>query len=219
MFQKWKISFFLLFSKALSFLKTEEGISPMWTMYNANPIFKYLQFTLLLQRFGPIKIMVLSSVQVSSVTQSCLTLCNPMDCSMPGLPVHHQLPEFTQAHVHWVGDAIQPSPVQFFATPQPVSMSPGSSVHGILQAWIREWVAMPFSRGILPTQGLNLHLLCSYLHRRVGSLPLVPPGKLKHNGQLSLFISYPLNPCISNTSEVKETLEIVAYLIDTLIAF
>ena len=45
----------------------------------------------------------------SSVAQSCLTLCNPMDCSTPGLPVHHQLPEFTQTHVHWVGDAIQPS--------------------------------------------------------------------------------------------------------------
>ena len=49
------------------------------------------------------------SVQFSSVTQSCLTLCNPMNRSMPGLPVHHQLPEFTQTHVHWVNDAIQPS--------------------------------------------------------------------------------------------------------------
>ena len=46
---------------------------------------------------------------VSSVAQFCLTLCNPMDCSTPGLPIHHQLPEFTQTHVHWVGDAIQPS--------------------------------------------------------------------------------------------------------------
>ena len=46
---------------------------------------------------------------VSSVTQSCPTLCNPMDCSMPGLPVHHQLPEIAQIHVHRVGDAIQPS--------------------------------------------------------------------------------------------------------------
>ena len=43
---------------------------------------------------------VLHSVQFSSVTQSCLTLCDPMNCSMPGLPVHHQLPEFTQTHVH-----------------------------------------------------------------------------------------------------------------------
>ena len=48
-------------------------------------------------------------VQFSSVSQSCPTLCNPMNCSTPGLPVHHQLPEFTQTHVHWVGNAIQPS--------------------------------------------------------------------------------------------------------------
>ena len=49
------------------------------------------------------------SVQFSSVTQSCLTLCNPMGCSTPGFPIHHQLPELTQTHVHWVGDAIQSS--------------------------------------------------------------------------------------------------------------
>ena len=47
--------------------------------------------------------------QFSSVAQSCPTLCDPMDCSTPGPSVHHQLPEFTQIHVHWVGDAIQPS--------------------------------------------------------------------------------------------------------------
>ena len=51
----------------------------------------------------------ISSVQFSSVAQSRPTLCNPMNCSTPGLPVHHQLPEFTQTHVHRVGDAIQPS--------------------------------------------------------------------------------------------------------------
>ena len=49
------------------------------------------------------------SFQFSSVAQSCLTLCHPMNCSTPGLPVHHQLPEFTQTHVHRVGDTIQPS--------------------------------------------------------------------------------------------------------------
>ena len=49
------------------------------------------------------------SVQFSSVAQSCPTLCDPMNRSTPGLPVHHQLPEFTQTHVHGVGDAIQPS--------------------------------------------------------------------------------------------------------------
>ena len=50
-----------------------------------------------------------SSVQFSSVAQSCPTLYDPMDCSPPGFPVHHQIMQFTQTHVHWVGDAIQPS--------------------------------------------------------------------------------------------------------------
>ena len=49
------------------------------------------------------------SLQFSSVAQSCLTLCDPMDCSMPGFPVHHQLLELTQTHVCWVDDAMQPS--------------------------------------------------------------------------------------------------------------
>ena len=52
---------------------------------------------------------IIFSAQFSSVTQSCLTLCNPMDCSTPGFPIHHQLLELTQAHVHQVSDAIQQS--------------------------------------------------------------------------------------------------------------
>ena len=51
---------------------------------------------------------MLSWLKISSVAQSCLTLCDPMDCSMSGFPVHHQLLEPTQTHVHWVSDAIQP---------------------------------------------------------------------------------------------------------------
>ena len=59
-----------------------------------------------------------ASVQFSSVSQSSLTLCSPMDCSTPGLPVHHQLPEFTQTHAHWVSDAIQPShPLSSLSSP------------------------------------------------------------------------------------------------------
>ena len=54
-------------------------------------------------------ILQFSSVQFSSVAQSCLTLCDPMDCSTPGLLVHHQLLEFTQTPVNWVSDALQPS--------------------------------------------------------------------------------------------------------------
>ena len=69
--------------------------------------------------FEKIKLTKLS-VQFSSDTQSCPTLCNPMNCSTPGLPVHHQLPEFTQTHVHRVGDAIQPShPLSSPSTPAP----------------------------------------------------------------------------------------------------
>ena len=59
---------------------------------------------------------------VSSVAQSCPTLCDSMNHSMPGLPVHHQLPEFTQTHVHWVGDAIQPS--HPLSSPSPPAPSP-----------------------------------------------------------------------------------------------
>ena len=60
------------------------------------------------------------SVQFSSVAQSCPTLCDPMNCSTPGLPIHHQLPEFTQTHVHQVSNAIQPShPLSFPSPPAP----------------------------------------------------------------------------------------------------
>ena len=66
--------------------------------------------------------------QFSSVhSLSCLTLCDPKDCSMPGLPVHHQLPEFTQIHVHWVGDAIQPSHPLLSPSP-PASIFPSIRV-------------------------------------------------------------------------------------------
>ena len=62
-------------------------------------------------------IFITSSVRFGSVAQSCPTLCDPMNRSTPGLPVPHQLPEFTQTHVHQVGDAIQPShPLTFYAS-------------------------------------------------------------------------------------------------------
>ena len=63
-----------------------------------------------------------SSVQFSSVTQSCPTLCDPMNRSTPGLPVHHQLPEFTQTHTHRVSDAIQPS--HPWSSPSPPAPNP-----------------------------------------------------------------------------------------------
>ena len=64
------------------------------------------------------------SVQFSSVAQSCPTLCDPMNHSTPGPPVHHQLPEFTETHVHRVSDAIQPShPLPFSSCPQSLPAS------------------------------------------------------------------------------------------------
>ena len=63
------------------------------------------------------------SVQFSSVAQLCLTLCDTMICSMPGLPVHHQLPEFTQTHAHWLSDAIQPSHALWSFSPPTFNLS------------------------------------------------------------------------------------------------
>ena len=68
----------------------------------------------------------------SSVARLCLTLCDPMDCSMPGLPVHHQLPEFTQTHVRWVGDAIQLS--HPLSSPSPHAFN--LSQHQGLYTWV-----------------------------------------------------------------------------------
>ena len=62
------------------------------------------------------------TVQFSSVAQSCLILCDPMNLSTPGLPVHHQLPEFSQTHIHRVSDAIQPS--HPLSSPSPPAPNP-----------------------------------------------------------------------------------------------
>jgi len=73
------------------------------------------------------------SVQFSSVAQSCPTLCSPMDCSTPDLPAHHLLPEFTQTHVHWVADAIQPS--HLLSSPSPPAFN--LSQHQGLFQWVK----------------------------------------------------------------------------------
>ena len=96
----------------------------------------------------------LYSVQFISVTQSCLTLCDPRDCSMPGFPGHHQLLEPTKTHVHWVGDAIQPSHPLSSPSPPALNLSKQqglfqwvSSSHQVvkvlafqLQHWSFQWI-------------------------------------------------------------------------------
>ena len=92
-------------------------------------------------------------IQFSSVTQSCPTLCDPMNCSTPGLPVHHQLPEFTQTHVHWVSDAIQPSHPLLFPSPPTLNLSQHqdlfkwvSSLHQVAIRWTG-WISLQ-SKGL-----------------------------------------------------------------------
>jgi len=86
--------------------------------------------------------MTISSVQFSSVSQSCPTLSDPMDCSTPGLHAHHQLPEFTQTRIHWVSDAIQPSHPLLSLSPPAFNLSQHqglfkwvSSLHQVARYW------------------------------------------------------------------------------------
>ena len=111
---------------------------------------------------------------VSSVAQSCPTLCDPMNCNMPGLPVHHQLPEFTQTHVHRVGDAIQPShPLSSPSPPAPNPFLPRASVRNSAHGKGHEEGSLAFAKAwsSLRKPLVPEHLtpkpesvLCSHLH-------------------------------------------------------
>ena len=94
----------------------------------------------------------ISSVQFSSIAQSCPTVCDPMNHSTPGLPVHHKLPEFTQTHAHRVGDAIQPShPLSSPSPPAPVPprIRVFSNESTFLMRWPKYW---SFSFSINPSK-------------------------------------------------------------------
>ena len=95
----------------------------------------------------------IASVQFSSVAQLCPTLCDPMSCSTPGLPVRHQLPEFLQTHIHRVGDAIQPaissSVVPFSSCPQSLPASVFSNDSTLCMRWPKYW---SFSFSISPSK-------------------------------------------------------------------
>ena len=98
---------------------------------------------------------VTQSVQFSSVTQSCLTLCNPMNCSTPGLPVHHQLPESTQTHAHWVGDAIQTSHALSSPSPPVFNLTQHQGlVQWVNSAWGGQSIGVSASASLLP---MNTH--------------------------------------------------------------
>ena len=117
----------------------------------------------------------LKRVQFSSVAQLCLILCDPMDCSTPGLPVHHQLLEFTQTHVHWVGDAIQPSHPLLSPSPPTFNLSQHQSLFKWVSSFHQVAKVLEFHFNISPS---NEHLgLISF---RMDSLDLLAvQGTLK----------------------------------------
>ena len=104
---------------------------------------------------GSVQFSQFSSVQFSSVTQSCPTLCDPMDCSTPDFPVHHQLLELTQTHFHWVHDAIQSSKPLSFPSPPAFNLSQ----HQGLFQWVSSFIRWPkyhsFSFSICPSNEIQ----------------------------------------------------------------
>ena len=104
---------------------------------------------------------VTSSVQFSLVNQLCLTLCDPMDCSTPGFLVHHRLLQFTQTHVHWVSDAIQPSHPLSSPSPTPFHLSQHQGFFPMSQVFTsgHKSIGVSASTSVLPMNIQDLFLL------------------------------------------------------------
>ena len=120
---KWKVKVKLLSHVRLL-------VTPWTTAHQAPPSMRFSR-----QKYWsgvPLPSPYMCSVHFSSVTQLCPTVCDPMNGSTPGLPVHHHLPEFTQTHVHQVSDAIQPS--HPLSSPSP--LAPNPSQHQSLFQWV-----------------------------------------------------------------------------------
>ena len=110
----------------------EKELQILWDCKKSNWKLKISSNSWLFLGCSGLKIFLDFPFQSSSVTQLCPTLCDPMNHSTPGLPVHHQLPESTQTHVHWVGDAIQPS--HPLSSPSPPALN--LSQHQGLFQWL-----------------------------------------------------------------------------------
>ena len=109
----------------------------------------------LISKLRDLVLFLFISVQFSSVTQLCPTLWDPMNCSTSGLPVHHQLPDFTQTHIHRVSDAIQPS--HLLSSPSP--LAPNPSQHQGLFQWVNSLhqvaKVLDFSFSISPSKEIQ----------------------------------------------------------------
>ena len=130
------------------------------------------------------------------MAQSCLTFCDPMNRSMPGLPVHHQLPEFTQTQVHRVSDAIQPSPPLSSPSPIPPSIRVFSNKSTLCMRWPKYW---SFSFSISPSKEIPW-LICF----RMDWLDLLAvQGNLKsllqHHSSKASVLQHPAFFTVSNS--------------------
>ena len=131
-----------------------------------------------------------SSIQFSWVTQSCLTLCNPMDCSTPGFPVLHYLLQFAQTHIHWVGDTIQPS--HPLVSPDPaLNLLPSSESYPVSRpfASVGQSTGLPYSvKNKRPDkkfrQGLYWGFYCSKGKRKQISFPCWLPEQGGQGGSV-----------------------------------
>ena len=127
-----------------------------------------------------------------SVAQSCLTLspCNPMDCSMPGFPVHHQLPEPTQTHAHWVGNAIQPSHPLLSPSPSAFTLSQHQAKHLILLSHHRtlSWAPVLYSSfPFFNSESLQYSYTCLHLNKP-GTLNCCPVKGIIVGEDLEIFV-------------------------------
>ena len=117
---------------------TFQFICIIWQLFHPSLVKKTIQFFWgkIPPQAGHVQIgLGLLSVQFSSVAQSCPTLCNPVNRSTPGLPVHHQAPEFTQTHAHWVCDAIQPSHPLSSPSPPAFNLSQYQGLFKSVSSW------------------------------------------------------------------------------------
>ena len=155
------------------------------------------------------------SVQFNSVAQSCPTLCDPMNRTTPGLPVHHQLPEFTQTHVHRISDAIQPSHPLLspsLLAPIPRSIRVFSNESTLLMRWPKYW---SFSFSIIPSKEIT-----GLISFRVDWLDLLPvqgthksllqhhsskASILQHSAFFTVHLSHPYTTTGKTTALTRRT--------------
>ena len=139
-------------------------------------------------------------LQVSLVTQSCPTLCDPMNCTTPGLPVHHQLPEFTQTHVHRVGDVIQPS--HPLSSPSPPVLNPSqhqSFPMSQLLVWCGQSIGVSALASVLPKNTQDWSLL-----EWTGWISLQSKGLSRFSGIDSLALRFLHSPTLTSIHDHRK---------------